>query len=56
MSGIGRFGKYGDLKRKQQIRATRVAGSAQGKGMFASAKAGQGKPATKSGKARHVPE
>ncbi len=24
MTGSGRFGKYGDLKRKEQMRATRV--------------------------------
>jgi len=39
MAGSGRFGKYGDLKRKEQIRSTRVAGSGRGKALFTSAKA-----------------
>ncbi|SPF45755.1 hypothetical protein SBDP1_570007 [Syntrophobacter sp. SbD1] len=39
MAASGRFGKYGDLKRKAQIRATRVSRSGQGKARFASAKA-----------------
>jgi len=39
MTRSGRFGKYGDLKRKEQIRATRISRSGQGKALFASAKA-----------------
>jgi hypothetical protein len=39
MARSGRFGKYGDLKRKEQIRSTRVSRSGQGKASFASAKA-----------------
>ncbi|MGA2401866.1 MAG: hypothetical protein ABSG91_09175 [Syntrophobacteraceae bacterium] len=39
MARSGRFGKYGDLKRKEQIRSTRVSRSAQGKALFASARA-----------------
>lgn len=42
MAGSARFGKYGDLKRKQKIRATRESLSGQGKALFASAKAGKG--------------
>ncbi len=47
MAGTARFGKYGDLKRKQQIRATREARSGEDKGLFASAKAARGKPTVK---------
>ncbi len=39
MARSGRFGKYGDLKRKEQIRSTRVSRSGRGKALFASAKA-----------------
>jgi hypothetical protein len=39
MARSGRFGKYGDLKRKEQIRSTRVSRSGQGKVLFASATA-----------------
>ena len=39
MAGSGRFGKYGDLKRKEQIRSTRVSHSGQGKALFTSARA-----------------
>jgi hypothetical protein len=41
MARSGRFGKYGDLKRKEQIRETRVSRSGQGKALLASAKAAQ---------------
>ncbi|MGO9314639.1 MAG: hypothetical protein ACLQBD_19745 [Syntrophobacteraceae bacterium] len=39
MAKSGRFGKYGDLKRKEQIRSTRVSRSEQGKILFTSAAA-----------------
>ncbi len=39
MARSGRFGKYGDLKRKEQIRETRVSRSGQSKALLASAKA-----------------
>jgi hypothetical protein len=41
MARSGRFGKYGDLKRKEQIRETRISRSGQGKALLASAKAAQ---------------
>jgi hypothetical protein len=45
MAKSGRFGKYGDLKRKEQIRETRVSRSGQGKALLASAKAArEGRP------------
>lgn len=41
MAQSGRFGKYGDLKRKEQIRSTRVSRSGTAKGSFTSARAAQ---------------
>ncbi|MDR3554826.1 MAG: hypothetical protein P4L55_08735 [Syntrophobacteraceae bacterium] len=38
MAGTGRFGKYGDLKRKEQIRVTRGLGSGRGKPLLGAAK------------------
>ncbi len=35
MAGSGRFGKYGDLKRKEQIRSTRVSRSGLSRVSFA---------------------
>ncbi|MEN6437927.1 MAG: hypothetical protein ABFD97_05045 [Syntrophobacter sp.] len=35
MARSGRFGKYGDLKRKEQIRSNRVSRSGQAKVSFA---------------------
>ncbi len=45
MAGNGRFGKYGDLKRKELIRSARVFRHRAGKAQFTSAKAApQGRP------------
>ncbi|HYA42338.1 MAG TPA: hypothetical protein VEF34_13610 [Syntrophobacteraceae bacterium] len=49
MTRSGRFGKYGDLKRKEQIRATRVSRSGQGKVLLTSTKAA---PVGRPGKGR----
>ncbi|MGO9017123.1 MAG: hypothetical protein ACLQVJ_02120 [Syntrophobacteraceae bacterium] len=55
MARSGRFGKYGDLKRKEQIRQTRVSRSGQGKALLASAKAVQEDRPGKYGKRRPSP-
>ncbi len=41
MAGRGRFGKYGDLKRKEQIRSTRLLRAGQAREKFTSARAVQ---------------
>ncbi len=41
MARSGRFGKYGEVKRKEQIREIRVSRSGQGKALLAAAKAAQ---------------
>jgi hypothetical protein len=53
MAGTGRFGKYGDLKRKEQIRVTRGLGSGRGKPISGEAKSVRKKGGTplKSGRA-----
>ncbi len=39
MAQSGRFGKYGDLKRKEQIRSVRVSGSGHSRVLLAVAEA-----------------
>ncbi|MHC1726463.1 MAG: hypothetical protein AB9866_10715 [Syntrophobacteraceae bacterium] len=41
MAAIGRFGKYGDLKRKEKIRTVKLSSAGVAKASFKLAKAGQ---------------
>lgn len=40
MAATGRFGKYGDLKRKEKIRSAKFSGARMPEAAFKSAKAG----------------